>query len=234
MEGIQLLAAAVSSFGFWISLLSVAVVVLSNRKPGLEIDFSPTYVPPGTLAQKSSCLAGVDDACSTSTSLAESLACRHKKLVTCYASKRIPDATEERYVTKDGDTQFCVGLVARGTNGPFSNRTIFPVCLKRGESLTFPRGHPYVYIIRPQGAPFTYAIQFHGGKKYVMPSRKRVVDDKVEYLLPSGDPLPYGLTERITRLREEYGYDVFPLYERDSSGQLVQADLSQVSFTVSH
>jgi hypothetical protein len=233
MEGIQLLVAAVSSIGFWISVSSVAVVILSTRQPSIDIDFSPSYVPPGTLAQKSSCLTGLDEECKAASNLAERLACRHKKLVACYASKRIPDATEEKYVTKDGDAQYCIGLVARGTNGPFSNRTVFPVCLKRGESLTFPRGHPYAYVIRPQNAPFTYALQFHGGKQYIMPYKKRTVDDKVEYILPSGNPLPYGLTERIVRLREEYGYDVFPLYERGSDGQLVQTDLSQISFTVS-
>jgi hypothetical protein len=233
MEGIEIVVASIASLIFWACVSIITVVILTTRSSttGIPIDLTPKFVSPGTLAQKSSCRSGVESACASASSLGERLACQHKKLVDCYASKRIPDDNEEPYVTPGGRKDRCIGMVAHGTNGPFSNRTTFPVCLDLNQVVTFPKGHPYKYVARDVSRPTrNYALTLPN--KYIQPSQKRVVDGKTEYLLGSGNPLPYGLNERLVRLREEYGYDVLPVYERDSNGVLQQIDLSSIPVTI--
>jgi len=232
MEEMYFLSAFVSSIGFWICLSLVAVLVITNnmKTQGLgDIDLSTQYVSPGTVADKASCRVGVEEACKKAASEGERLACTHKKLVNCYATKRIPDGVEPEHITKGGEKGRCAGVVAYASNGPFSNRTVFPVCMAKGQYFDIPKGHPYRYTIRnnPQWNKYYMTINSTG---YIVPSGKRTgKDGHPEYVLPSGDTLPYGLTEHLVRLERDYGYEVFPVYTKKND-TLVQADLSDVSF----
>ena len=229
MEMMYFMSAVVSSVVFWVSLSVVVLLVSMSRHKDESIDFSYQFVDPGTLAQKAPCAIGVDDACKKAGSIGEELACRHKKLVTCYASKRIPDGTDEAYVSANGDSGRCIGMVAHGSDGPFTNRTTFPVCLGKGEYVYFPRGHPYRYVARDKLR--SYALRFDRAG-YVIPERKDTSGGQPNYVLPDGKDLPYGLTETLVRLRNDYGYDVFPIYEYDKDGILFQADLSKSGMTI--
>lgn len=235
MEGLEVSVASVVSLILWFCVSAITVIILVNksRTSAVDIDFTPEYVAPGTLAMKSSCRSGVKDTCASASTTGERLACEHKNLVQCYASKRIPDGTDEPYVTSGGTKDRCLGMVAFGSDGPFSNRTTFPVCLDKGQAMTFPKGHPYKYIARNLTGPsIPYAVTLPTRTKYIVPNKKKEVDGKTEYYLPNGDPLPYGLNERLVRLRAEYGYDVIPFYERDSDGVLQQIDLSNIPITI--
>jgi len=235
-----LLGAFISSLIFWISASIVTIMIVTNsRKSDGIFDLSASFVNPGSMAEKASCQVGVDEACTKAATLGERLACKHKKLVDCYASKRIPDGTDLRYVSPTGAKDNCVGMVAYGTDGPFTNRTAFPVCLGPGESIEFPRGHPYRYVLRQNKSYLFKGLNdtewFYGDKKsgYIIPDEKGTDSNgQPKYTLPNGDELPYGLTNALVSIRDKFGYNVIPIYKY-KNGTLEQAYLPDVPMQIS-
>lgn len=230
-DTVYLMSASVASLLFWGVASCVAVLVLSNRSsPSDIVVIPPQFAAPGDVTQKSSCAAGVDSACAPAKTLGEQLACKHKKLVECYAEKRIPDGVDPAYTASGGDATKCLGMVAYASNGVFSNRTTFPVCLAKNQSVTFPVGHPYRYVSRDPY--FSYAVNIPGKpRSYVIPTGKKTTDGKVEYSI-DGAPLPYGLNEHLVRLKRDYGYDVIPVYSKGADGVLRQVDLPTIALQV--
>ena len=214
------------------------MVLMLSRKDAGVFDFSSQFVTPGTLAQKAPCQVGVDDACKKAKSIGESLACKHKKLVTCYASKRIPDGSDPRYITPTGQKDNCIGMVAYGSSSPFTNRTVFPICLGPGESIDFPSGHPYRYILRQNNNYLFKGLNehewFYGDKKsgYIIPQSKTSTSGHTEYTLPDGEKLPYGLVNTLTSLKRDFGYDVIPIYKYTDE-TLDQAYLPEIPMQIS-
>lgn len=238
MEGIHLLSAFVSSLGFWMSLSLVAILIIThNMRSSSGADLSIQYVSPGTLADKASCRVGVAERCNKAKTEGERLACTHKNLVTCYAEKRIPDGVEPEHVTQGGEKGHCAGLVAYAENGPFSNRTVFPVCLGKGRVIDIPRGHPYRYTTqtnKTKHQPGYHLASYYtniDSSGYIVPTGRKLVGGHWEYTLPNGETLPYGLTDHLVRLNRDHGYEVFPVYKMEN-GVVVQADLSTVPFRV--